>query len=214
MCWLPRSRRAEARPQKRPVPAPYPRVSPEAAGAGPNTPWNSFSLRSQPVSLAPWPCRVMLFTVKYDLSGIRSPRRGGQALCVLFCDFSSDPGNSRAKDRVTPPGCFPAGPGLAAGSGSGVLPERTLCPSRSPGVQAEPLPLAVSPDVWPSIALQGLQNSPFEKGGQGRLVPECRVEGTCLSEQARRDWGRGQLTCLLLPALSCLPRHPPSLHKP
>ena len=86
MCWLPRSSREEARPQKRPVPAPYPRVSSEAVGAGLNTPWNSFSLQSQPVSLAPWPLRVMLFTVKIRFIRYTVPlaRRPGSLCSFLW----------------------------------------------------------------------------------------------------------------------------------
>lgn len=65
--------------------APYPRVASEAVGAGLNTPWNSFSLQTQPVSLAPWPLRVMLFTIKIGFVRYTVPlaRRPG-SLCSFL----------------------------------------------------------------------------------------------------------------------------------
>lgn len=75
----------EASSQKRPVPSPYPRVSSEALGAGLKTPWNSFSLQTKPMSLAPWPLRVTLFIIKMRFIRYTVPltRRPG-SLCSFL----------------------------------------------------------------------------------------------------------------------------------
>ena len=95
----------------------------------------------------------------------------------------------------------PTGPGLHVGSGSAVLPERTLCSSLSLASRLslpDPCPWQHALTLDPAAHFGGLANSLLEKCSQARTVPKTQGKGHLPLSRGEATRETGMLTCQAL----------------